>query len=65
MPNRRHPEKKQFNVFLPEELVVAIDHLADQKGWTRAQAAARLLGEELGVDREEIDRIMRLNDREE
>ena len=61
MPNQRHPEKTQFNVPLPSSLVDQIDEYAYAKGWTRAQAVARLLGEELGADQQEIDRIMKLN----
>ena len=65
MPNKRHSEKRQFNVPLPANLVDIIDEEAASRGWTRAQVVARLLGERLGADRDEIDRIMRLNDREE
>lgn len=65
MPNQIHKEKKQFNVALPADLVALVDGYATANGWTRAQAVARLLGEELGADREEIARIMQLNDKEE
>lgn len=64
MPNKRHADKRQFNVPLPTSLVEKIDDYATEKGWTRAQVVARLLGQDLGADKEEIDRIMKLNEQE-
>jgi len=65
MPNKRHPEKKQFNVFLPEDLVEAVDDYATENNLSRAQAAAVIIGKVVGADKAEIARIMQLNEREE
>jgi len=62
MPNQRNPEKTQVNVWLPDHLSDKLEQFRREKGLSKAEALALLIGQSLpGVDQAEVDRVMGWN----